>query len=156
MDWDLVKPYSGVSLGKIGLHEAYTVGHGRCVLGLHPGLVRTEYPKGETPLAWNHLHQIIPRDGGDFPSKFCTTGWIHFTDKHWWCKMVRFVLAELGDLLLQARLYETVRAVQYGLPQSTQHFYAVLERYNLETCTFFTPWGKWDSPFMRCIKSRGW
>ena len=50
MDWDLVKQYSGVSLGKIGVHEAYTVGHGRCVLGLHPGLVRTEYPKGETPI----------------------------------------------------------------------------------------------------------
>ena len=49
MDWDLVKSYSGVSLGKIGLHEAYTVRHGRCVLVLHPGLVRTEYPKGETP-----------------------------------------------------------------------------------------------------------
>ena len=49
MDWDLVKPYSGVSLGKIGAHGAYTVGHRRCVLGLHPNLVRTEYPKGETP-----------------------------------------------------------------------------------------------------------
>ena len=28
MDWDLVKPYSGVSLSKIGIHEAYTIGHG--------------------------------------------------------------------------------------------------------------------------------
>ena len=44
MDWDLVKPYSGVSVGKIGVHEAYTIGHGRGVLGLQPGLVRTEYP----------------------------------------------------------------------------------------------------------------
>jgi len=34
MNWDLVKPYSGVSLGKIGVHEACTVGHGRGVLGL--------------------------------------------------------------------------------------------------------------------------
>ena len=33
MDWDLVKPYSRVSLGKIGAHEVYTIGHGRCVLG---------------------------------------------------------------------------------------------------------------------------
>ena len=56
--------------------------------------------------------------------------------------MVGFVLAELGDLLLQAGLYEAVRAVQYGLPQSTQHFYAVLEHYNSETCTFFTPMGE--------------
>ena len=49
MDWDLVKPYSRVFLGKIGVHEAYTVGHGRGVLGLQPDLVRTEYPMGETP-----------------------------------------------------------------------------------------------------------
>jgi len=53
--------------------------------------------------------------------------------------MVGFALAELGDLLLQARLYEAISAVQYGLPQSTQHFYTVLEHYNPETCTFFTP-----------------
>ena len=26
----------------------------------------------------------------------------------------------------------------YGIPQSNHHFYAVLERYNAETCTFFT------------------
>ena len=32
-----------------------------------------------------------------------------------------------------------MRAVQYGIPQSTQHFYAILERYNPETYTFFTP-----------------
>ena len=118
MDWDLVnKPYSGVSLGKIGAHEAYTVGHGRCVLGLHPDLVRTEYPKGETPqLGATFIKQFLEA-GCVFPSEFCATGWIHFTDKHWWCRMVGFVLAELG--LLQARLYEDVRAVQYGLPQST-------------------------------------
>ena len=49
MDWDLVKPYSGVSLRKIGITEVYTVGHERGVLGLQPGLVRTEYPTGQTP-----------------------------------------------------------------------------------------------------------
>jgi len=52
------------------------------VLGLHPGLVRTEYPKGETPPAWSHFHSTIPRGGGDFPSEFCATGYIHSTDKH--------------------------------------------------------------------------
>jgi len=34
MDWELVKPISGVSLGKIGAHDVYTVSHGRDVLGL--------------------------------------------------------------------------------------------------------------------------
>jgi len=60
--------------------------------------------------------------------------------------MVGFVLAELGDLLLQAGLYEVVRAVQYGLLQSMQHFYSVLERYNSETCTSFTPMGEMGLP----------
>ena len=64
IDWDLVKSYSRVSLGKIAAYEAYTVKHGRCVLGLHPGLVRTEYPKGETPPAWSYLPSTIPGGGG--------------------------------------------------------------------------------------------
>ena len=45
----MVRPFSGVALGKIGAHEAYTIGHGRDVLGLQPSLVRAEYPTGETP-----------------------------------------------------------------------------------------------------------
>jgi len=49
MDWELVRPFSEVTLGKIGAREAYTIGHGRGVLGLQPGLVRAEYPMGETP-----------------------------------------------------------------------------------------------------------
>ena len=59
MDWDLIKPYSGVTLGKIGVHEAYTVRHERGVLGLQPSLVRG-VPDGREPPAWSHLHQIIP------------------------------------------------------------------------------------------------
>ena len=50
MDWDLVKLYSGVSLGKIGVHEAYTVRYRSGVLGLHPDLVRNE-PDGRDPPA---------------------------------------------------------------------------------------------------------
>ena len=53
--------------------------------------------------------------------------------------MVGFVLAELEDLLLQAGLYGAMRVVQCGISQSTQHFYAILERYNPENYTFFTP-----------------
>jgi len=56
--------------------------------------------------------------------------------------MVGFVLADLEDLLLQVGLYGTVSAIQYGISQSTQHFYVVLKRYNTETCTFFTPIGE--------------
>ena len=42
MDWELIKSISGVFLGKIGAREAFTVGHGRDVLGLQPGLFRAE------------------------------------------------------------------------------------------------------------------
>ena len=42
MDWELVKTIFRVSLGKIGVNDVYTVGHGREVLGL----VRAEYSKG--------------------------------------------------------------------------------------------------------------
>ena len=49
MDWELVKPISRVSLGKIGACKVFTVSYGRDVLGLQPGLVRAEYLTGETP-----------------------------------------------------------------------------------------------------------
>jgi len=52
--------------------------------------------------------------------------------------MVGFVLTKLEDLLRQTGLYRAVRVVQYGIPQSSHHFYGVLERYNPWTCTFFT------------------
>ena len=56
--------------------------------------------------------------------------------------MVSFALAQFENLLWQASLYGTVRAVMHGIPQSNHHFYAILERYNSETCMFFTPIGE--------------
>jgi len=56
--------------------------------------------------------------------------------------MVGFVLAELGDLLKQVGLYHLVRAMQYGLLQSSHKFYGTLERYNPLTGTLFTPVGE--------------
>ena len=53
--------------------------------------------------------------------------------------MVSFVLEDLREELIQTNLYAAIRAVQYGIPQSNHHFFTMLERYNLETCTFFTP-----------------
>ena len=49
MDWELVKPISGVSQDKIGVHDIYIIGHGWDVLELQPGLVRAEYLTWETP-----------------------------------------------------------------------------------------------------------
>ena len=70
--------------------------------------------------------------------------------------MVGFVLAELRDLLKQVGLYHSVRAMQYGLPQSSHHFYGIFECYNSLTGTFFTPVGEIGlALFMSCTKSRG-
>ena len=55
MDWELVKPISRVSVGKIGAHEAFTVDHGKDVLGLQPGLVRAKYNRRD-PTICGHLH----------------------------------------------------------------------------------------------------
>ena len=56
--------------------------------------------------------------------------------------MVSFVLKELKEVLVHSSLYTAVRAIQYGIPHNNYDFYTMLERYNLEICTFFTPVGK--------------
>jgi len=48
IEWDLSKSFFSVSLGKLGMNEAYSAGHGEDVFGLQPGLVRAKYPTGET------------------------------------------------------------------------------------------------------------
>jgi len=50
-----------------------------------------------------------------------------------------FVLVQLEELLWQVGLNG---AVMHGILQSNHYFYAVLERYNPETCIFFTPVGE--------------
>jgi len=118
MDWELVRPFSGVILSKIGVHKAYTFGHGRDVLGLRLGFVRAEYPMGEIPqLAATFFKQFLDVRG-DFPPEFRATGWVHSIDKNWWGRMVGFSLTKFEDLLLQAGLYGAIKAIQYGIPQS--------------------------------------
>ena len=48
-----------------------------------------------------------------------------------------------------------MRAVQYGIPQSTQYFYAILEWYNPKTCTFFTPIRKMRLAFHEMYEASG-
>ena len=60
MEWDLSQSISGISLGKLGVKEAYPADHVKDVFGLYPGLVRAEYPKGETPqLATTLINQFL-------------------------------------------------------------------------------------------------
>jgi len=70
MDWELVKPISEVSQGKIGAREAFIVGPGRDVLGLQLSLVRAEYPIRETPQLLAIFIRQFLNMRGDFPLKF--------------------------------------------------------------------------------------
>jgi len=59
-----------MSFGKLGANEPYPAGHGRDVFALHPGLVRAEYPTGETPqLAATFINQFL-KVRGDFLADF--------------------------------------------------------------------------------------
>ena len=59
-----------------------------------------------------------------------------------WAKIVSFVLRELEEPLLQCGLYPAVRAVCYRIILSCYNLFEILEKYNPDTCTFFTPIGK--------------
>jgi len=56
--------------------------------------------------------------------------------------VVGFILEELRGLLVQSGLYLVVRAIQYSIPLRPFHFFTMLERYNSDSCTFFTPRGE--------------
>ena len=83
MEWDLSRFISGVSLDRLGVKEAYSAGHRKDVFSLFFGLVRAEYPKGETPqLATTFINQFL-KVRGDFPADFRPPGWVHSIDKSW-------------------------------------------------------------------------
>ena len=53
--------------------------------------------------------------------------------------MICFILKKLEGPLLQCGLYPAVRATCYGIAPSDYNFFGVLDKYNPDTCTFFTP-----------------
>ena len=74
MDWDLSRFVSGVSLGRLGAKEIHSTGYGKEVFGLFSGLVRSEYPRGETPkLGTTFINQFM-KVRGVFPSTFVRSG----------------------------------------------------------------------------------
>ena len=123
---------------------------------LQPGLVRAEYPTGETPqLATTFIRQFLDVRG-DFPPEFHAITGFTLLKKRGGARMVGFSLTEFEDLLLQAGLYWAVRAVQYGIPQSIQHFYAILEHTIQRPARYSLQSGRWGLPSMRRTKSQGW
>ena len=136
MEWDLSKSISGVSLDKLGANRWSQERHIWITTRTSEGWVLD----GGDPSISRHLHQPIPKGEGWLFHRILSARWVHSSDKSWWGKMVGFVLTELEDSLKQAELYQAIRVVQYGIPQSSHHFYGVLEHYR--PCTFFTPVGE--------------
>ena len=86
MEWDLTRSASGVSLGILGAKRTHPGGHEKEVFGLFPGLVRSEYPIGETPRLGTIFISQFMKVRGDFPVDFRPFGWVHSSDKSWWGK----------------------------------------------------------------------
>src|SRR5436853_618346 len=56
--------------------------------------------------------------------------------------MIGYACVEFKDQLQQLQLLPAIVAVQHGVPSSVNNSLGMLERYNSETCTFFTPVGE--------------
>lgn len=56
--------------------------------------------------------------------------------------MVTHVPSRFQDLLEQIRLAPVVIVIKHRIPLSALNLLGMLERYNVETCTFFTPVGE--------------
>ena len=144
MEFDLARYAPEITRGDLGSHfQVHRLdGHDASVIGLFPGSRRTEVPAGEIPQLGTTFLNAFMEAEGDYPVGFRAPGWVRSTENYWWGRMVGFVLTELGDLLKRVGLYSAVRAVQWGIPQSSQNFFGILERYNPSTGTFFTPVGE--------------
>lgn len=68
--------------------------------------------------------------------------WTHSHKKQWWAHLVTHVLHISKSLLIQGSLLVPMVAIKYEISPSYQHLWALLERFNPETCIFFTHVGE--------------
>ena len=75
MKWELSRYVPEVTLGDLGSKKVYRHdSHDREVLGLFPGLLRTDHPVGETPKLGTTFLNAFMKVGGDFPVEFRSPG----------------------------------------------------------------------------------
>ena len=143
MNWDLVREQDGVAVGVLTHKGVNTAGYNRQVSALEPCLFSRGYPLGETASPANTFMRRFLAAKGEFPTAvFRAPGWVHSSKTGWWARMIEFVLAELKEPLAQSGLACPIMATKHGIALSPYNFFAILERYNPETCTFFTPEGE--------------
>ena len=111
--------------------------------GLRPGLFEKKELVQEMPRPANiFIRQFLATQGEFSTQTFRSPGWICSGEGGWWTRMVDFVLEELKDSLTQSGLTIPVLATRRGVVQSLHNFFAMLEKYNPDSCTFFTPAGE--------------
>ena len=139
IEWERTKEQSEVFLEWISHHAAIPAGHDRNVVRVLSGLLKAEYPISETPRQASTFINQFMSVKGDFPrGEFQALGWVYSSDEYWLSRMVGIALEDLKQEPIQTSPYATVRAIQCGILQSNHHFFAMLERYNPETCKLFT------------------
>lgn len=79
----------------------------------------------------------------NYPVKPRVPGWVHSDDKYWWAR-IRFVETELSGPLQSTHLAMGIKAVTYGVCQCLHAFYEMLEWFNSDSSTFYTPIGELD------------
>ena len=140
LTFDIVKEKENVSLG-FGRRARTQIG-GQ-LKGLRPGLFEKKELVQEMPRPANiFIRQFLATQGEFSTQTFRSPGWICSGEGGWWTRMVDFVLEELKESLAQSGLTVPVLATRRGVVQSLHNFFAMLEKYNPDSCTFFTPAGE--------------
>jgi len=147
MGWNLTPRQDGVVCGIFGGVTAgcRADGLGTNVMGLLPGLHARELPVGETAVRARLFRNLFFGEGGQFPCKdFRASGWVSTTSwtSSWWSNMTEAVLLEHSSALRSLDLFTPIRAVRFGLKSNPLQFFSILELYNSDSCTFFTPDGE--------------
>ena len=77
-----------ITLGDLGSHKVHRHdSHDRSVLGLFPGLRKSEVPVGEIPQLGTTFLNAFMEAEGDYPVGFRPPGWVHSTENYWWDRM---------------------------------------------------------------------
>src|SRR3954464_15787000 len=116
---------------------------------LLPGLRSWDPPVEEAPPMTNTaINQFLACTGHEYPYQdFRMEGWVHATSSSWWGRIAGFMLGSFESQWRAIGLFSAIRAVRSGLVQDPQNFYGVMELYNVDTRTFFTPAGELGIPY---------
>ena len=143
MAWRLTPQRESVIVGNLTARGAARANRPTYVTGLLPGLMTKDVPAGEMPYMANTFVNYFMAVGGNYPaSDFRAPGWVRSSPNQWWSNLTSFILATCEAPLKRYELFDAVKATGLGLDIHIPNFFAILERYNPHSGTFFTPVGE--------------